>query len=102
MRISRTESARHAGRGAHAGRVTGGQGARSAEPAGGWVKAARGPWTVVRAVATVVLGPAAFTASALDRANAAPMHQPVRAGQQRAYLPSDLARTDLNPRGRAA
>ncbi|MER6709744.1 hypothetical protein [Streptomyces sp. NPDC000877] len=33
-----------------------------------------GPWAVLSAAATVVLGPAAVTASALDQANAAPMH----------------------------
>ena len=38
-------------------------------------------WTVVCAVATVVLGPAAVTASALDQANKAPMHHAVRAEQ---------------------
>ncbi|MFD9463669.1 hypothetical protein [Streptomyces sp. NPDC060027] len=70
MRISRTETA---------------------ERAGGWAKAARGPWTVVCAVATVVLGPAAVTASALDQANAAPLHHTVRAEQTPAYIPSDLA-----------
>lgn len=46
-------------------------------------------WTVVCAVATVVLGPAAVTASALDQANKAPMHHAVRAGQTQAYIPSD-------------
>ncbi|WP_052270113.1 MULTISPECIES: hypothetical protein [unclassified Streptomyces] len=35
---------------------------------------ARTPWAVVGAVATVLFGPAGATASALDRANAAPMH----------------------------
>lgn len=92
MRISRTEPARHAGSGAHAGCGAGGQDAGNAEPAGGRVKTARGPWTVVCAVATVVLGPAAVTASALDQANAAPMHRTVRAEQPQAYIPSDLAR----------
>jgi hypothetical protein len=42
---------------------------------------ARGPWAVVRAVVTVVLGPAAVTASALGQANAAPMHHAVGAGR---------------------
>ncbi|QUW85159.1 hypothetical protein SMIR_28025 [Streptomyces mirabilis] len=32
----------------------------------------RTPWTVACAVVTVLVGPAAATASALDRANAAP------------------------------
>ncbi len=34
----------------------------------------RSPWTVLCAAASVVVGPAAVTASALDRANAAPPH----------------------------
>ncbi|MGW3652318.1 hypothetical protein [Streptomyces sp. NPDC000878] len=60
---------------------------------GGWAGAARNPWTVLCAVATVVLGPAAVTASALDQANAAPMHHAVRADHtQQAYIPSDLTR----------
>ncbi|MFF2204656.1 hypothetical protein [Streptomyces sp. NPDC058145] len=54
-------------------------------------RAARGPWAVVCAVATVVLGPAAVTASALDQANAAPPHHPVRADTA-ARPPSDTAR----------
>ncbi|MCZ0989605.1 hypothetical protein [Streptomyces diastatochromogenes] len=37
-----------------------------------WTRAVRRPWTVVCVVAAVVVGPAAATASALDRANAAP------------------------------
>ncbi|MFS8202870.1 hypothetical protein ACLVWQ_29815 [Streptomyces sp. CWNU-52B] len=37
-----------------------------------WARAARSPWTVACAVAAVVVGPSAATASALDRANAAP------------------------------
>ncbi|WP_037669059.1 hypothetical protein [Streptomyces griseus] len=53
---------------------------------------ARGPWAVICAVATVVLGPAAVTASALDQANAAPMHHAVRADQAQAYIPSDTVR----------
>ncbi|MGI5425330.1 hypothetical protein [Streptomyces sp. CA-179760] len=44
-----------------------------------WSAATRGPWAVLRAVATVVLGPAAATASALDQANAAPLHHEVKA-----------------------
>ncbi|NEA62140.1 hypothetical protein [Streptomyces sp. SID12488] len=61
---------------------------------GGWAGAARNPWTVLCAVATVVLGPAAVTASALDQANAAPMHHhAVRVDHtQQAYIPSDLTR----------
>ncbi|MBA2948533.1 hypothetical protein [Streptomyces himalayensis] len=34
----------------------------------------RGPWTVLCVAASVVVGPTAATASALDRANAAPPH----------------------------
>ncbi|MFJ9561602.1 hypothetical protein ACIRQQ_16375 [Streptomyces fuscichromogenes] len=58
----------------------------------GWARSSRGPWAVVCAVATVVLGPAAVTASALDQANAAPMHHAVKAEQTQAYIPSDLTR----------
>ncbi|MET9685771.1 hypothetical protein [Streptomyces coeruleorubidus] len=57
-----------------------------------WPGAARGPWAVLCAVATVVLGPAAATASALDQANAAPLHQAVEADRTQAYLPSDTSR----------
>jgi hypothetical protein len=39
-----------------------------------WGRAARSPWTVACVVAAVVVGPSAATASALDRANAAPPH----------------------------
>ncbi|MET7702698.1 hypothetical protein [Streptomyces sp. NPDC005485] len=39
-----------------------------------WAGVLRSPWTVVCAVVSVVIGPAAVTASALDRANAAPLH----------------------------
>ncbi|GHH31065.1 hypothetical protein [Streptomyces lanatus] len=46
-------------------------------------------WTVVCAVAAVVLGPAAVTASALDQANKAPMHHAARAEQTQAYIPAD-------------
>ncbi|MFJ4693395.1 hypothetical protein [Streptomyces sp. NPDC088766] len=53
--------------------------------------ALRSPWTVVCAVAAVVLGPAAATASALEQANKAPLHHAVRADQQ-AYLPADTTR----------
>ncbi|MFJ1970859.1 hypothetical protein ACIO93_19490 [Streptomyces sp. NPDC087903] len=58
----------------------------------GWSRAARGPWTVVCAVATVILGPAAVTASALDQANAAPLHHAVKADQKQAYIPTDPSR----------
>ncbi|MDG9709837.1 hypothetical protein [Streptomyces sp. DH10] len=54
--------------------------------------APRGPWAVLRAVATVVLGPAAATASALDQANAAPLHHAVTADRTQAYPPSDASR----------
>ncbi|GGW83421.1 hypothetical protein [Streptomyces lomondensis] len=54
--------------------------------------ATRGPWAVLCAVATVVLGPAAATASALDQANAAPLHHAVRADRTHAYLPADTSR----------
>ncbi|MFC3576461.1 hypothetical protein ACFOZ0_24880 [Streptomyces yaanensis] len=68
-----------------------------------WAGAVRNPWAVVCAVATVVLGPAAATASALDQANRAPMyhaaphdrapgHLFAGAGQAQAYLPSDSTR----------
>ncbi|MER7692542.1 hypothetical protein [Streptomyces sp. NPDC097610] len=46
--------------------------ANKAAGAGGWSTALRTPWTVACAVVTVLVGPAAATASALDRANAAP------------------------------
>lgn len=49
-------------------------------------------WTVFCAVATVVLGPAAVTASALDQANKAPMYQAVKAEQTQAYIPSEPSR----------
>ncbi|AYC41851.1 hypothetical protein [Streptomyces griseorubiginosus] len=49
-------------------------------------------WTVVCAVAAVVLGPAAVIASALDQANAAPLHHAVKADQSQAYLPTDPTR----------
>jgi len=62
------------------------------EKTGGWARTARGPWAVVCAVAAVVLGPAAVTASALDQANAAPMHHAVKADQTQAYIPTDTTR----------
>ncbi|MEU1176313.1 hypothetical protein ABZ464_01450 [Streptomyces sp. NPDC005820] len=58
----------------------------------GWTRAARGPWTVLCAVAAVVLGPAAVTASALEQANKAPLHHAVRADQTQAYIPTDSTR----------
>ncbi|MER7896665.1 hypothetical protein ABTX62_11210 [Streptomyces sp. NPDC096046] len=54
--------------------------------------AVRGPWAVLCAAVTVVLGPAAVTASALDQANTAPLHHAVQAGPVHAYLPSDTGR----------
>jgi hypothetical protein len=62
------------------------------ERTAGWAAAVRSPWAVVCAVATVVLGPAAVTASALDQANAAPLHHAVKAGRTQAYVPSDTGR----------
>lgn len=62
------------------------------EKTAGWARAARSPWTVACAVATVVLGPAAVTASALDQANAAPLYHAVRADQTQAYIPADISR----------
>ncbi|MEV3909304.1 MULTISPECIES: hypothetical protein [Streptomyces] len=62
------------------------------ETAGGWTRTARGPWAVVCAVAAVILGPAAVTASALDQANAAPMHHAVKADRTQAYIPTDTTR----------
>jgi hypothetical protein len=95
MRISRT------GSGAHAGRTGGGQDIRAVEPSGGRMTAARRPWAVVCAVATVVLGPAAVTASALDQANAAPQHHTARADGPQAYIPADRTRLPAVPRSRA-
>ncbi|WP_328772175.1 hypothetical protein [Streptomyces sp. NBC_00286] len=45
-----------------------------------WARTVRSPWTVACAIAAVVLGPSAATASALDRANAAPQHSAPRTG----------------------
>ncbi|MFF4254781.1 hypothetical protein ACFY1L_26585 [Streptomyces sp. NPDC001663] len=55
-------------------------------------RSARGPWAALCAAAAVILGPAAVTASALDQANAAPMHHAVKADQTQAYIPSDTTR----------
>ncbi|MFJ8105475.1 hypothetical protein [Streptomyces sp. NPDC096132] len=63
--------------------------------AAGWTRAARSPWTVLCAVAAVVLGPAAVTASALEQANKAPLHHAVRADQTQAYIPTDSTRRKL-------
>lgn len=46
----------------------------TSDDGGTWSEALRGPWTVLCAVATVVLGPRAAIVSALDQANAAPLH----------------------------
>ncbi|MGY6025265.1 hypothetical protein [Streptomyces spinosirectus] len=59
---------------------------------GSTARVARGPWAALCAAVAVVLGPAAVTASALDQANAAPMHHAVQADQTRACLPSDTGR----------
>lgn len=64
---------------------------RGQEAAAAGRRALRSPWTVLCAVAAVVLGPAAATASALEQANKAPLHHAVRAEQQ-AYLPADATR----------
>ncbi|MEU5632978.1 hypothetical protein ACIA8I_01725 [Streptomyces rishiriensis] len=61
----------------------------------GWAGAARSPWTVLCAVAAVVLGPAAATASALEQANEAPLHHAVRIDRSQAYIPADSARRRL-------
>ncbi len=58
----------------------------------GRTRTARGPWAVVCAAVTVVLGPAAVTASALDQANAAPMHHPVKADRTGASPAADSTR----------
>ncbi|MDX5564713.1 hypothetical protein PYK79_17025 [Streptomyces sp. ID05-04B] len=55
-------------------------------------RAARSLWTVLCAVAAVVLGPAAATASALEQANRAPTHHTVRIDRSQAYLPADTTR----------
>ncbi|MFI8532042.1 hypothetical protein ACIGMX_17610 [Streptomyces aquilus] len=56
-------------------------------------KTFRGPWAALCAAVAVVLGPAAVTASALDQANAAPLHHVVlKADQTQAYIPTDPTR----------
>lgn len=47
---------------------------RNRNPKRSWFSALRSPWTVACATAVVVLGPSAVTASALERANSAPLH----------------------------
>ncbi|MFF5313908.1 hypothetical protein [Streptomyces massasporeus] len=78
MNNGRTKAPRHAGNAGEPGR-------RAVAP--------RGPWEVLCAVVTVVLGSAAVTATAcaLDRANAAPLHHAVRAERTPAYIPSDAS-----------
>ena len=61
------------------------------ENTAGWARTVRGSWTVLCVVVTVVLGPAAVTASALELANAAPMYHTARLDQTQAYIPSDPA-----------
>jgi hypothetical protein len=46
----------------------------SRDPKRSWSSALRSPWTVACATAVVVLGPSAVTATALERANSAPLH----------------------------
>ncbi|WP_329216525.1 hypothetical protein OG352_11605 [Streptomyces sp. NBC_01485] len=69
--------------------------AEGAQRGAGWSRAARSPWTVLCAVAAVVLGPAAATASALEQANRAPMHHAVRIDRTQAYIPADSTRRKL-------
>ncbi|MER6556950.1 hypothetical protein ABT300_04145 [Streptomyces sp. NPDC001027] len=70
------------------------QGVRTRAPWGrsSRTRAVRDSWTVLCAVAAVVLGPAAATASALEQANKAPLHHAVRVDQAQAYLPADGTR----------
>ncbi|WP_327314531.1 hypothetical protein [Streptomyces sp. NBC_01235] len=89
MNSSRTRSTRVTGATGAAGN------AQSAQQGPGWARAARSPWTVLCAVAAVVLGPAAATASALEQANKAPMHHAVRVDQTQAYIPTDSTRRKL-------
>ncbi|MFE7174744.1 hypothetical protein [Streptomyces sp. NPDC057616] len=64
----------------------------SSNHTGTTIRTSRGPWAALCAAVAVVLGPAAVTASALDQANAAPMHHVVKADQTQAYVPSDTVR----------
>ena len=73
-------------------------GTTTTERAAGRTRTARGPWALICAVATVVLGPAAVTAFALDQANAAPPLHVLRADRTQAYIPSD--RSDPSDAGR--
>ncbi|MDR6973419.1 hypothetical protein J2X68_000088 [Streptomyces sp. 3330] len=104
MNSSRNRSAGNSGHAGHPGstaRQAGGESAGAAGDAAGaeqsppWAKAARSPWTVLCAVAAVVLGPAATTASALEQANKAPLHHAVRVDQSQAYIPADSTRRKL-------
>lgn len=64
--------------------------------AAGWrarARGLRGPWTVACAVVTILVGPAAVTASALDRANAAPPYHAYAAQDRYAVLPQPLKRS---------
>ena len=63
----------------------------SSSHTGTTIRTSRGPWAALCAAVAVVLGPAAVTASALDQANAAPLHHAV-ADQTHAYIPSDSSR----------
>ena len=58
----------------------------------GRARSTRGPWAALCAAVAVVLGPAAVTASALDQANAAPLHHAVKADRTQAYIASDTTR----------
>ncbi|MDN3020735.1 hypothetical protein [Streptomyces sp. S.PB5] len=58
-----------------------------------YTRMTRGPWAALCAAVAVVLGPAAVTASALDQANAAPMHHAVvELDRTQGYLPADSGR----------
>ncbi|GAA3844268.1 hypothetical protein ACFS5L_32740 [Streptomyces phyllanthi] len=68
-----------------------------------WSASLRSPWTVACATVAVVLGPSAVTASALERANSAPLHRPAApdhpphhaaplAAPEYAYLPRSTNR----------
>ena len=72
--------------------TTGTTAATTTEHTAGWTRSVRGPWAVICAVVTVVLGPAAVTASALDQANAAPPLHAVRADQTQVYIAADTGR----------
>ncbi|MBA2811826.1 hypothetical protein E0500_032055 [Streptomyces sp. KM273126] len=68
-----------------------------------WSRSLRSPWVVACAAVAVVLGPSAVTASALERANSAPLHRPAvpdrephraapHTAPQYAYLPRSTYR----------